>query len=125
MDGGFGASTTLQQLQSRLITPPMRPQIAMAVADEQLQPVLPASLPASLLVVCHACCDFDPGMRPSFMMVVEELTAAIQEIKQQVCVVGGGRRVWEGGLLLEKGRGGAVWSAVGFGCVKGFKALNA
>jgi hypothetical protein len=56
----------------------------MAVADEQLQPVLPASLPASLLVVCHACCDFDPQMRPSFITVVEELSAAIHEIKQQV-----------------------------------------
>ncbi|KIY92131.1 hypothetical protein MNEG_15831 [Monoraphidium neglectum] len=53
----------------------------MAVADEQLQPVLPASLPASLLVLCHACCDFDPEMRPSFKTVVEELSAAIDEIK--------------------------------------------
>ncbi|KAI8468190.1 MAG: kinase-like protein [Monoraphidium minutum] len=56
-------------------------QIAMAVADEQLQPVLPASLPASLLVVAHACCDFDPEMRPPFSMVVEELSAAVDEIK--------------------------------------------
>jgi hypothetical protein len=56
----------------------------MAVADEQLQPVLPASLPASLLVLCHACCDFDPEMRPSFKTVVDELSAAIDEIKAAV-----------------------------------------
>ncbi|GBF89363.1 hypothetical protein Rsub_01935 [Raphidocelis subcapitata] len=56
-------------------------QIAMAVADETLQPVLPSSLPASLLALAHACCDFDPGMRPSFAVVCEELAAAIEEVK--------------------------------------------
>lgn len=58
----------------------------MAVADEQLQPVLPASLPASLLVVAHACCDFDPDMRPAFKTVVEELSSAIEEIRAAVSV---------------------------------------
>ena len=62
----------------------------MAIADESLQPVLPASLPASLLVVAHACCDFDPEMRPSFKIVVEELSAAIDEIKAAVS-----RAIWE------------------------------
>lgn len=56
----------------------------MAVADETLQPLLPASLPPSLLVICHACCDFDPAMRPDFSVVVEMLTSAIKEVKQQV-----------------------------------------
>jgi hypothetical protein len=49
-----------------------------------LQPTFPASLPASLAAVGHACCDFDPEMRPEFSMVVEELSAALNEMRQQV-----------------------------------------
>jgi hypothetical protein len=67
--------------------------------------VLPASLPAALLVICHACCDFDPAMRPGFATVVEELTAAIDEIKAQV---GGLGRRGAGGQG-PGARGGARW----------------
>ena len=56
----------------------------MAVSDETLQPALPPSLPPGLLVVCHACCDFDPGMRPDFSVVVEMLGAAIREMRHTV-----------------------------------------
>lgn len=53
----------------------------MAVADETLQPVLPSSLPASLLALTHACCDYDPCLRPPFSVVCEELAGAIEEIR--------------------------------------------
>jgi hypothetical protein len=57
------------------------PQIAMGVADEKLQPLLPGQLPTELLVLCHACCDFDPDMRPGFATLVEELEGAVATLQ--------------------------------------------
>lgn len=56
-------------------------QIAMGVADEKLQPQLPAGLPTELLALTAACCDFDPEMRPSFAVLVPELEAAVETLK--------------------------------------------
>lgn len=60
-------------------------QVAMGVADEKLQPWLPANVPASLLALAHACFDYNPDMRPPFSLIVPQLMEAIQELKQQVC----------------------------------------
>lgn len=62
---------------------PAAPQIAMAVADEKLAPLLPADggLPAGLLAAASLCCDFDPEMRPSFATLVPELEDAVAELK--------------------------------------------
>lgn len=57
-------------------------QIAMGVADEKLQPLLPGQLPTELLVLCHACCDFDPDMRPGFATLVEELEGAVATLQK-------------------------------------------
>jgi hypothetical protein len=60
----------------------MRPvKIAMGVADEKLQPLVPGQLPTELLVLTHACCDFDPDMRPSFATLVEELEGAVASLQ--------------------------------------------
>lgn len=53
----------------------------MGVADEKLQPLLPGQLPTELLVLCHACCDFDPDMRPGFATLVEELEGAVATLQ--------------------------------------------
>eukprot|EP00877_Chromochloris_zofingiensis_P011552 jgi/Chrzof1/6650/Cz19g04100.t1 len=58
-------------------------QVAMGVADEKLQPWLPANVPASLLALAHACFDYNPDMRPPFSLIVPQLMEAIQELKQQ------------------------------------------
>lgn len=65
-------------------------QIAMGVADEKLQPLLPADLPAGLLVLAHACCDYDPDMRPAFATVVPELEAAVEALRRDAAAAGGG-----------------------------------
>jgi hypothetical protein len=57
----------------------------MGVADEKLQPLLPGQLPTELLVLCHACCDFDPDMRPSFATLVEELEGAVATLQVRCC----------------------------------------
>lgn len=66
-------------------------QIAVGVAEEKLQPALPSNLPADLLVVATMCCDFDPGLRPSFDLIAEELHKVVQQM--QVCAFLG--RVWD------------------------------
>jgi hypothetical protein len=57
----------------------------MGVADEKLQPMLPNNLPAALLVLAHACCDFDPEMRPPFSELVPELEQAVQQLQVRSC----------------------------------------
>lgn len=64
-------------------------QIAMGVSEEKLQPLVTGNLPTDLLVLCHACCDFDPDMRPGFATIVEELEKVLGQMK-----VSGRQREW-------------------------------
>ena len=83
-------------------------QVAMAVADEALRPAPPPELPASLLVVCHACCDFDPAMRPDFSVVAEMLASAIKEIRASEAAAAAAAAAGGGGLLGRLLGGAAV-----------------
>eukprot|EP00878_Enallax_costatus_P039869 GHUV01045797.1.p1 GENE.GHUV01045797.1~~GHUV01045797.1.p1 ORF type:complete len:441 (+),score=116.28 GHUV01045797.1:347-1669(+) len=56
-------------------------QIAMGVADEKLQPLLPSDAPTDLVVLARICCDYDPDMRPSFGEVVPQLEATVAELR--------------------------------------------
>jgi hypothetical protein len=61
-------------------------QIAVGVAEEKLQPALPSNLPADLLVIATMCCDFDPGLRPSFDLIAEELHKVVQQMQVRAWV---------------------------------------
>ncbi len=61
-------------------------QVALAVAEEQLQPHLPESLPTDLQVIGRMACQFDPSARPSFEMVVEQLAPVVSQELQQASV---------------------------------------
>jgi hypothetical protein len=62
----------------------------MGVADEKLQPALPSSdLLPDLVAIATLCCDFDPAMRPDFVMVAAELEKVVK--RMQVCVKTQGR----------------------------------
>ena len=58
----------------------------MGVAEEKLQPALPAHLPADLVAIATWCVDFDPALRPNFSDIVEELEKAVEQL--QVCAGG-------------------------------------
>lgn len=64
-------------------------QIALAVADETLQPAFPDGLHPNFAVIGAACLDFDPEMRPDFAFITAEMTAALAELKEQTEVQGG------------------------------------
>lgn len=61
-------------------------QVALAVAEEQLQPHLPESLPTDLQVIGRMACQFDPNARPSFEIVVEQLAPMVEQELQQASV---------------------------------------
>jgi hypothetical protein len=65
---------------------PLCLQIAVGVAEEKLQPALPSNLPADLLVIATMCCDFDPGLRPSFDLIADELHKVVQQMQVRTWV---------------------------------------
>jgi serine/threonine protein kinase len=59
-------------------------QIALAVSGDKLRPNLPAYLPASLVKLVNACCEFEAAKRPGFSEVVKDLEEIVAELKKRV-----------------------------------------
>lgn len=70
-------------------------QIAMGVADEKLQPALPSSdLLPDLVAIATLCCDFDPAMRPDFVMVAAELEKVVKRMQSDAAAAPGLFSIW-------------------------------
>jgi hypothetical protein len=55
-------------------------QIALAVGDDQLRPELPPATHPDLAAIAMSCFDSDPLGRPSFGLIVSQLTHVIQKV---------------------------------------------
>jgi len=58
-------------------------QVALAVGDDQLRPVLPSTTDQSLVSLAHACFEADPLSRPSFSHLVTELSTICSKAGKQ------------------------------------------
>ncbi|KXZ55549.1 hypothetical protein GPECTOR_2g1098 [Gonium pectorale] len=57
--------------------------VAMAVAEEQLSPVVPGSIHEEVQLVLRLACQFDPEMRPDFASLADMLGSAIRHMEEQ------------------------------------------
>ena len=53
-------------------------QIALAVADDELRPELPSTMPRGLEALANACFDPEPENRPTFSIIVAQLRKVLQ-----------------------------------------------
>lgn len=75
-------------------------QVAVSVAEDSLRPSVPDGLHPGLQDLMRACYDPEPGLRPSFAMIVEHLERLVPELAAAEVVAAGGGKMF--GRLFGK-----------------------
>eukprot|EP00891_Asterochloris_glomerata_P002868 jgi/Astpho2/2868/Aster-01022 len=97
---------TQQRPYERLYMTPI--QIALAVGDDQLRPDVPAGTPPDLTNLALSCFDGDPLGRPSFSLIVSQLSNVISKLDSRSSQQQGGADGTFSRLI--RGRPTSLWN---------------